>query len=170
MCEIDWEEVHSCNNGGGIKDRKCTITIISGIEKTDRKTNTTDYSKSDKYEDDSTKTIDKSTKLENIQKSEFEISGEAGITGGKNFGGGKKQVDCGVALKTLCSRKGIADLVKSSSKTLSAPAIGKEVEAQDPPAPPSPPKANAELTAKVKGKFQKTNEKKDELLDQIKVC
>ncbi|KAH7700812.1 hypothetical protein AAVH_32064, partial [Aphelenchoides avenae] len=32
MCELQWEELYSCNNRGGLEDRKCQITVETGID------------------------------------------------------------------------------------------------------------------------------------------
>ncbi|KAH7715464.1 hypothetical protein AAVH_17170 [Aphelenchoides avenae] len=83
VCELGWEEIQSCNNGGGVRDRECKLTVESGIR--DESTNTSTEFKKDK--DDSTevdtKKVDKTITTDVLKNTEFGVDLSVGIDGGQ---------------------------------------------------------------------------------------
>lgn len=87
ICDLHWEELYSCNNGGGLEDRKCKITVHTGLQDNDDRSKGTKNDRNRKASDSKTNKIQKTTKVDDELRKTLTASASAGINiGFKGFG------------------------------------------------------------------------------------
>lgn len=63
ICDLEWEEVYACNNGGGLLARECVVTVKTGITTENSNSTSGDKSSGEQTDVETGKTVDKSTTI-----------------------------------------------------------------------------------------------------------
>ncbi|KAH7709336.1 hypothetical protein AAVH_23381, partial [Aphelenchoides avenae] len=82
ICDLEWEEVYACNNGGGLYARECVVTVKTGITTEDTNSTSGDRSSGEQTDVETGKTVDKSTSLGKVVSKGTTFGLKAGAKGG----------------------------------------------------------------------------------------
>lgn len=146
VCEVGWEELHSCNNGGGAKETKCKITITTGVDTENKKDAIVKDTKTESRTEQETKTIDKTVTLEKISTLNLYAGGNANV---------------GYSRSGL---KGLKKKPRDKQKTTPTPVDGNGTSPMTPPK-----KGTASGNVGIGGGVGDNNEEKDEIVNQTQV-
>lgn len=155
VCEVGWEELHSCNNGGGQNTTVCRITIETGVITENFDGVTVSDTEIEQKTEEETKAIDKTVTLEKVATLNLNAGGNAngGYSGGNLKG----------LMKKWGGKKSTAK-PRDKPKTTPTPVDGNGTT----PIPP-PRKGTASARFGIGGGVSDDDEDTDKIVDQTTV-